>query len=307
MIELPNKLISRTLPEQVGFNSAKIEEIIKWINDSDFIDKVLNLSDPSGTLTEAQYAIADLSPSYIVYGGKVFVKSLEDSDNIDFFKVGTDMSGSDSIVASVERIRIVKATKAYQYAVVQLFESYNKTQLDSLLATKANLSGATFTGEVIAQKLHQTTPNWEATATPTLDASAITAGLTLTPIYNKVLVLNNILYIVMVNKINNPTASSISISGSYTISLRITNVPEEIGSKIIDLNGNPLNVSGSTAIDYNRQSAGSSSGVGSINYRMQTGHAGANNLECVLIREDSYNILAGGAATITARNFLVLV
>lgn len=153
-IQLPNNKISRTLPEQVGFNSAKIEEIIKWINDSGLMNKVLNLSDPSGTLTEAQYEIADLSPSFIVYGGKVFVKSLEDSDNIDFFKVGTDMSGSDSMIASVERVRVVKATKAYQYAVVQLFESYNKTQLDSLLSEKASLTGATFTGVVNAPKFN---------------------------------------------------------------------------------------------------------------------------------------------------------
>lgn len=232
-IELPNNKISRTLPEQVGFNSSMIEKIIKWINDSDFIDKVLNLSDPSGTLTEAQYAIADLSPSYIVYGGKVFIKALEDSDNIDFFKAGTDMSGSDSMIASVERVRVVKATKAYQYAVVQLFESYNKTQLDTLLSAKADLSGATFTGDVKALTFEQDQPSFSQSLT-----ILSTSGITVEQIYSRLIVVNKILMVIVNCKYTNNTGESKTVyqhGGTNGF-----DIPAQYGEKIFDLLGNKV-------------------------------------------------------------------
>lgn len=240
-IQLPNRKISRTLPEQVGFNSEKIYEIIKWINDSDFIDKVLNLSDPSGTLTEAQYAIADLSPSYIVYGGKVFIKSLEDSDNIDFFKAGTDMSGSDSMIASVERVRVVKATKAYQYAVVQLFESYNKTQIDTLLAAKASLSGATFTGDVKAKTLEQTEVSWSGSLSYD---SGLAAGLVGTPIFNSAKIINNILHLVICHKIENNSGETITINSGDLIRFATTTVPTKYAEKIYDIEGKNMTEGG---------------------------------------------------------------
>lgn len=239
-IELPNGKISRTLPEQVGFNTKKIYDIIKWINDSDFIDKVLNLSDPSGTLTEAQYAIADLSPSYIVYGGKVFIKSLEDSDNIDFFKAGTDMSGSDSIVASVERVRIVKATKAYQYATIQLFESYNKTQLDSLLSAKANLSGATFTGEVKAPTFEQ--ENYNEEIQDFLNITNAPAGVVFTAGYTKLARIGKLLLIVFNFKLENQNASDTGTFNIFTQleTAKIETLSQNTRDSIYDVYGQKL-------------------------------------------------------------------
>lgn len=299
-IELPNGKISRTLPEQVGFNSKKIYEIIKWINDSGFIDKVLNLSDPSGTLTESQYAIVDLSPSYIVYGGKVFVKSLEDSDNIDFFKVGTDMSESDSIIASAERVRVVKATKAYQYSVVQLFESYNKTQLDNLLAEKADLSGAEFTGAVKAPTLEQTTANW-STDFEFTPAQVGNASLIVENKYCRLEVINNVLYLVAVVKYTNPTESMIAISTS----IKDIVIPEEIGKRIVDFNGIALDQYSVADISADCMYTGES-GHTSLNLRnLSIRHYENNKIRLVFILPTSLN--AGAYEVFTFRTFLTLI
>lgn len=166
-IELPNNKISRTLPEQVGFNSAKIAEIIKAINDFELVDKVIDIDSVSGVLTDTQFGIAELSPSFILYSGKVFVKAYEDGTNIDFIEVGALAGGSTTLTLSVERFRVVISTKAYQYAVVQLFESYTKSQIDSLLsaglALKANLDGANFTGAITAPSIIENMSGYSAT------------------------------------------------------------------------------------------------------------------------------------------------
>ena len=149
MIKLPNGTISRTLAEQVGFNSAKIAEIIKFLNESGLKDLVINLESDSGTLSTDQYAIAELSPSYMVYDGGVFYKVFEDSDYIDYFLLleKVDTSNSD-LAVSKWRIRVERDSRNYALEEVNVFTSYNKSQLDSLFSQKANLAGATFTGNV---------------------------------------------------------------------------------------------------------------------------------------------------------------
>lgn len=156
-IQLPNNKISRTLPEQVGFNSAKIEEIIKFLNESGLKDLVISVDAASGTLTPEQLAIAELSPSYVLYGGKVYVKALEDLTNIDYFQVGVNISGSTEYQASIERVRVVRDTRAYAAETINLFESYTSDQIDTLLSglesVYAKLSGASFTGPITAPSI----------------------------------------------------------------------------------------------------------------------------------------------------------
>lgn len=177
-IELPNGQISRTLPEQVGFNSEKIAEIIKAINDFELVDKVIDLDSASGVLTDTQFGIAELSPSFILYSGKVFIKAYEDGTNIDFIEVGALVGGSTTLTLSVERFRITVSTKAYQYDIVQLFESYTKAQIDSLLsaglALKANLAGANFTGAITAPSIIETMSGYSFTPNSSLAANGIT-------------------------------------------------------------------------------------------------------------------------------------
>ena len=166
-IELPNGKISRTLPEQVGFNSEKIYEIIKFLNESGLKDQVINLTSLSGTLTPEQYAIAELSPSYIVYEGTIFFKGVEDLSNIDYFELIPQIETDSSMLLNVSRIRIVRDTRAYSLSYVNLFETYNKSQIDALLsaglALKADLSGANFTGPITAPSIIETMTGYSAT------------------------------------------------------------------------------------------------------------------------------------------------
>ena len=233
-IQLPNGKISRTLPEQVGFNSAKIEEIIKAINDFELQDKVVNLEDSSGILSDSQFATAELSPSYVVYNGKVFIKALEDSTYIDFIEVGALAGGSTSLTLSVERVRITISSKAYQYAVVQLFESYTKAQIDTLLAAKANLSGATFTGKITAPVIEQSAATWGTDITLTRDGSGT---VTLTQQYCRLEVIGNMLFLVVNFSLANEGDSTVSMG---TVKSSQIELPESIAEKIYDFKNNPL-------------------------------------------------------------------
>ena len=177
MIELPNGTISRTLAEQVGFNSAKIAEIIKFLNESGLKDLVINLESDSGTLSTDQYAIAELSPSYMVYDGGVFYKVFEDADYIDYFLLmeNIDTSNSDLDV-SRWRIRVERDSRNYALDNVGIFTSYNKDQIDSIvlslnsaLDTKANLSEANFTGAITSPSIIENMSGYSAEISANLD------------------------------------------------------------------------------------------------------------------------------------------
>lgn len=221
-IELPNGKISRTLPEQVGFNSKKIEEIIKAINDFELVDKVIDLDSASGVLTDIQFGIAELSPSFILYSGKVFVKAYEDGTYIDFIEVGALVSGSTTLKLSVERFRITIATKAYQYAVVQLFETYSKTQIDSLISglssVYAALSGANFTGPITSPSIIETMSGYSFTKR--------IADYDWTPIYVGIVKNGNKLTFVMFGSINIAT-----LTDSYT-NLAFLDIPSDLGAQL---------------------------------------------------------------------------
>ena len=253
MIELPDGRISRTLPEQVGFNSKKIKEIIDFLNGADLTNKLIDLgtvtSPIEGTLTAAQREIADLPVAFITLNDLLYIKSTVNANYIIFASVDIE-SEADGLGHSEifnHWVRITKATNAWKYEHNNVYENYELDRIDELLAEKANLTGATFTGPVQAQTFKQTQPNFALEVTPTLSAAAIAKGLTLTTIYNKVEVINNILYIVSLNKVNNPTESSITLNYDDRIGESIT-LPEDIADKIYDQNGVKVSESGAGAM-----------------------------------------------------------
>ena len=175
MIKLPNGTISRTLAEQVGFNSAKIAEIIKFLNESGLKDLVINLESDSGTLSTDQYAIAELSPSYMVYDGGVFYKVYEDSDYIDYFLLQEQVAVDSDMEVNHFRIHVERDSRNYALETVNIFTSYNKSQIDSIVSTlnsalntKANLSGAAFTGPITSPSIIENMSGYSFT-TPTSD------------------------------------------------------------------------------------------------------------------------------------------
>lgn len=250
MIELPNGKISRTLAEQVGFNSAKIAEIIKFLNESGLKDLVINLESDSGTLSTDQYAIAELSPSYMIYDGGVFYKVYEDASYIDYFLLQEQVAADSDMKVNHFRIRVERDSRNYALETVNIFTSYNKSQIDSIVSglnsaidSKAPLSGATFTGAVEAPTFSQTNANWSSNITLSLKTAMTSAGAVLTNIYNRLEVIGNILYLIINVRIANPTGSDITDS-SATADTSIA-LPEEIGSLVYDFDGNSVHASAS--------------------------------------------------------------
>lgn len=229
MIELPNNKISRNLPEQVGFNTKKIQEIIEFLNESGMKDLVVNLEADSGALTNEQYAVLELSPSYIVLNGRVFYKALEDGTNIDFFDLSAPSISAGVSSQTVKRIRVVEATKNYSTTDVVL-SSYTKDAVDTALAAKADLSGATFTGAVEALSLKQSQPN------KSFDFSYSNVGvLTIVNTYTKALIINGEIHFIVNLKI---TVGESNYTGGGFGALCI--IDEATGSKIFDADGKAL-------------------------------------------------------------------
>ena len=133
---------------------------------------------------------------------------------------------------------------------MQLFESYNKSQLDSLLSAKADLSGASFGGPVVAQTLKQNQANWSVDIT---SFPNITGG-TASPIFCRIQQINQELHIIMIGKVVNETESTIS---AYSTTDILIELPEAIADKIYDIGGNKLSdvLVSETRISYNFASA----------------------------------------------------
>ena len=236
MIELPNNQISRNLPEQVGFNTSKIKEIIDFLNESGMKDLVVNLEADSGVLTNEQFAVLELSPSYIVLNGRVFYKALEDGTNIDFFDLSAPSIAAGVSTQTVKRIRIVEATKNYSTTDVVL-SSYTKDELDTALAAKADLAGATFTGDVSANKLEQSFANYEQELT--LTYSGVSPNkIELTKYYSYLKIINGMTYVIINCKLTNTGDSAENLG---TVSISQFQVPPEIGEKIYNFKNENLN------------------------------------------------------------------
>lgn len=189
------------------------------------------------------------------------------------------------------------------YTEKEIAELVNEEVLKGNVSIGGNLLVA---GDVQVKTISQSQPNWEMEATPTLSASAITKGFTLTPIYNKVCLFGNVLYVVMINKLNNPTESSLGVDYNDTINLELPNIPSSIGSKIFDVNGKDLTEESTDTIDINRSISGIVPSQGYINYKMVLNHQGSNKMFVSLLREDAYNIPSGSLSIITGRDFLII-
>lgn len=313
-IQLPNGKITRTLPEQVGFNTQKIEEIIKFLNESSLKDLVINLESASGVLSPEQYAIAELSPSYLVFDGGVFYKAFEDSDYIDYFllleKVSTENSDLD---VSHWRIRIERDSRNYALDNLGIFTSYTKSQIDALLSPitsalsgKADLSGATFTGAVSAPTLQQANPNYN------LDFNfSDQEGATIENIYNRFEVINNVLYAIVNMKLTNASENSINI---YQISSGWKYLNSEIGNKIYDLEGKKVSESRTGGCLICAHEVIVSSNLSQTQYHKANGLIVLTNLSdanvCALIcrwNDSPLTIPAGESRWITGRLFLTLL
>ena len=90
-------------------------------------------------------------------------------------------------------------------------------------------ASAAITGSVEADTLEQASPNHSDSITP-----YIGAGLTIENIFNRVEVVNGVLYLVFNYKVSNNTGSSVTI---YSLGTIYANIPNKYAVKIIDWQG----------------------------------------------------------------------
>ena len=160
--------------------------------------------------------------------------------------------------------------------------------------------------DVKVKTIEQSEPNWSISFEPEMSTSAVAKGLTITNIYNRLQVINNILYIVMVNKVLNETGSAISYGSPDGVSGEIT-LPEEIADKIYDINGKKLSETGTGSVDISSNPNGIQTGVGYAPQRMSLTHNGVNKLKITLEPSPSLSITASNSVSTFGRTFLTLI
>lgn len=107
---------------------------------------------------------------------------------------------------------------------------YSENQIVKILENK----------EVKVKTIEQSEPNWSGNF-DSVAPQGLNAGITYTSVYSRLEKIGNVLYVVNCFKLKNNTAENL-YPGNFN--LTIENIDESVSSKIIDLNGKPLNETG---------------------------------------------------------------
>ena len=151
MLSIGNKKY-RNLQEQVAYNTECIQELAKAIDGITLEDKLVIIANDSGTFTEEEMTVLNGPLAFISDGSKVWLKQSETASEFVFKAidiVATEQGGTHYNVGG-SKIVVTRATRAYVTSDDVIIVTYNKSQMDSLLALKADLSGADFTGAITA-------------------------------------------------------------------------------------------------------------------------------------------------------------
>ncbi|MBO7713217.1 MAG: hypothetical protein J6S85_06575 [Methanobrevibacter sp.] len=166
-IKLPDGKISRTLPEQVGHLTHEIDKIWGFLDGINVQDNLVKVAASSGTLNSEEMQIVSRDVAFIEYSGNLYVKANATATEFVFKQIALNASdqGTYNILQSF-RIVITKASGAYAYSANTVLSLYNKAEMDTLLAAKADgsaltaglalkadLAGANFTGAITSPSI----------------------------------------------------------------------------------------------------------------------------------------------------------
>lgn len=246
----------RNLQEQVAYNTECIKKLDEYLDGITIEDKLVIIDSDSGTFTDEELVILSAPLAFISDGSKVWMKQSETLVQLVFkaIDVVTTEVGSAYFNLGLSQIVINRETGAYNSSADTFFTTYSKDQIDSivnnimtvkanasdvynktttdnLLALKANLAGADFTGNVTAPKLKQSTAN----KTFSFSYSNFAHG-TVQNSYCVAEEINGVLYIIVLIKVTtDETGISSGTGNGATLQL-----DAEVGSKIYDADGIPL-------------------------------------------------------------------
>lgn len=244
MLNIGNKKY-RNMPEQVAYNTECIKRLDEYLDGIAIEDKLVVIETDSGTFTDEELVILSGPLAFISNGSRVWMKDSETLLEFVFKAidiVATEVGGACFNVGG-SKIVINRETGAYNTSSDTIITTYNKSQIDSIIANiialldgKASLTGATFSGAVKALTLEQTNPNYSINFNM-VGGSPATEALTITQIYNRFQVINNRLSIIFNFKIKNETASNITCATGGVHFDATINLDSNIATKLIDING----------------------------------------------------------------------
>lgn len=234
MLNIGNKKY-RNLQEQVAYNTECIQELAEAIDGITLEDKLVIIANDSGTFTDEEMTVLNGPLAFISDGSKVWLKQSETASEFVFKAidiVATEQGGTHFSVGG-SKIVVTRATRAYVTSDDVIITTYNKTQIDSLLALKADLSGANFTGAVTAPTFKQSQYNY----TKSFNLVS-TASITVNNIYNRFVEINNVLHIIVNITLTNNSGSPVTIGSGYAYcGFTSLTLDASIASKIVDIEG----------------------------------------------------------------------
>ena len=204
MLSIGNKKY-RNLQEQVGFNTEQIEKIFDVLDGLAVTDNVVAIADLSDNLNADQLEIVQKSVAFLVYAGQLYIKKSEDASNAYFDIVFTISSSGGVISFNSKEIEVDLSTGALSQTT-STNSTYSSSQIDTLvgakadttyvdtqLALKADLSGATFTGNVVLPSINgETTPSVKPIYWHTVKFQrGGTVGSTVSRCFGQMIILNN--------------------------------------------------------------------------------------------------------------------
>ena len=186
----------RNLQEQVGYNSEQIDKIFEILDGLNVQDNLIKLSTSSGTLTAEEMNVVSKDVAFIIYNYNLYIKTTTSATEYTFKQVALSASdqGTYNILQSF-RIIITRANGAYLYSSNTVLSLYNKSEMDSLLSGKANngdsytkaeadallalkasLSGADFTGAITSPSITETNSGYSFVKSSRTDIEWVYVG-----------------------------------------------------------------------------------------------------------------------------------
>ena len=224
----------RNMPEQVAKNQKDIEEIFKTLDGLNIQDNVVAIADLSHMLTQDELKIVERAVAFIVYNNHLFIKRNQDATNA-YFDIVFSINGSTVISFNSNEMQVNLTTGALTL-VSNTAQTYSKTELDTQLALKANLSGANFTGSITAPSIIENMSGYSA------ELSTKT-NLTIENIYTGAVKNGNKLTLVIALNLTRTG----DVGSGQVISISI---PSDVGAKLY-----PVNVGGNDILDAKKINA----------------------------------------------------
>ena len=306
-----NGITRRNLQEQVGYNAEQIEKIFSVLDGLNVQDNTIVVDDISETLSAEEIEIARMPVAFMVYNGNLYLKKSETASEAKFDIVFT-IAGSTTITFSTSEITVTLANGALGISNTT-YGTYSATQIDTLVNAKADttyvdtelakcakLTGADFTGAVKALTLEQTQANYAKEINQNSNV-----GGTLSKIYGRFEVINNILWIVYNYKL---VSDGTAINNGTLVSYGANSLSADIASKIVDFTGHTVAESTSSAtITIDEANISKGAAFNSSIYRGKlviTNRADANDLGIYLYAVENIPVNASDELYITARTAL---